>query len=115
MGKELNTTESSNKFEIFQYKSKDKLNIIGEYFNYFNKYENSCLIDYFYSFIMYSYKCMCGYVSYTFQKFFDISLMIPNIRKALFNNFVYENFKSEILEWINPCENCWEIFSHRKE
>ena len=65
--------------------------------------------------MVYSNRCICGYVSYTFQKFFDISLMIPNIWKALFNNIIFENLKSENLECIYPCENCGEIFSLQKE
>ena len=64
--------------------------------------------------MMYSYTCILGYVSYTFQMFLNISLSIPNFQKALFNNIIFENFKSENLEWIKLCRKTVKYYFIKK-
>lgn len=65
--------------------------------------------------MIYPYKFICEYISYIFQNTLDISLSLPLTKKDNFHNIIQENFKKEVLEWINTCENCCEILSYKKE
>ena len=65
--------------------------------------------------MIYSYRCICRYISYRFQNSLDISLSISLTRNENFHYIMKGNFNEEILDWINPCENCCEILFHKKE
>ena len=40
--------------------------------------ENSIIADIFYSEIVSKFTCACNYITYSFQKFLDFSLLIPD-------------------------------------
>ena len=82
---ELNENSKKIKYKELQYtNSNNKLLTEKEFKDNFKKREDSIIIDIFYSEIISKFTCMCNYVTYSFQKYLDIPLLIPE-NKRTFN------------------------------
>ena len=114
---ELNEVENKPEYRELNYKenlSVKENNI--EYKKFFSKYENSIVIDSFYIQILNTYICDCGYKSYSFQKFFDIPLLIPeNVKTITLTEILDLYFGTEEIEFNDACLKCNKKLPDKKE
>ena len=53
------------------------------------------------------YVCSCGYETFSFDKYLDLPLLIPDQNKNYnLKDLIKYRLNSKITEWIEKCENC---------
>ena len=65
-------------YEELDNSNKSKLQLSKDYHNFFIKRENSFIINLFYMQQINSFICKCGSISYCFEKYLDIPILISN-------------------------------------
>ena len=91
----------------FEGKTKSKLS--KEYHDNYIKKENSAIIKNYYFQMVNIYICPCGYESYSFDKYLDLPLLIPEEKKDYkLIDLIRYHLNSTVTNWIYKCENCKE-------
>ena len=113
--KENNINDTPIPYQELDDTNKTKQQLSEEYHNYFLNRENSFIVDLFYIQQINTFICKCGYNTYSFEKYLDIPLLIPNNRDE---NNIYDLLKEYIkifkIKWEKPCINCKKSCEHSK-
>ena len=83
LSSENNKNISPQSYKELSYSGKSKSEASNEFhINYIRK-ENSAVIKNFYFQIMNTYVCSCGYETFSFDKYLDLPLLIPEEKKII--------------------------------
>ena len=103
-----NNINSSNKsYKELSYEGKNKYEASKEFHNNYIRRENSAVIKNFYFQMMNIYVCSCGYETFSFDKYLDLPLLIPDQQKNYkLIDLIKYRLNSKLNEWSQKCENC---------
>ena len=107
LSNENNFNNSNKSYKELSYKGKSISEASIEYHNNYINKENSAVIKHFYFQIVNTFVCSCGYKTFSFDKYLDLPLLIPDEKKN-YNilDLIKEHLKLKITEWKKKCENC---------
>ena len=114
---ELNENINKMKYNELSYNfAYNKILTEKEFNENFKLKENSIITDIFYSEIVSKFTCTCNYITYSFQKLLDFSLLIPdNLDIMSIEDLIEYYFKSDVVEFKYLCPNCKRKCDHSKE
>ena len=104
---ENNINDSNTTYKELSYSGKSKSEASKEYHkNYINR-ENSSIIKHYYFQIINTFVCSCGYETFSFDKYLDLPLLIPDEKKNYkLIDLINYRLSSKIIEWKQKCERC---------
>ena len=104
---ENNINNSNKSYKELSYEDKNKYEASKEYHNNYIRRENSAVIKNFYFQMMNIYVCSCGYETFSFDKYLDLPLLIPDQQKNYkLIDLIKYRLNSKINEWNQKCEKC---------
>ena len=104
---ENNINNSKSPYKVLSYEAKNKYEASKEFHNNYIKRENSSVIKNFYFQIMNIYVCSCGYETFSFDKYLDLPLLIPDQNKNYnLKDLIKYRLNSKITQRIEKCESC---------
>ena len=107
ISKEININQNISAYKELKTEGKSKEEQSKEYHNFYISRENSIIVEIFYNQIINIFTCSCGFESYSFQKLFDIPLLLPMKQfKVDMLTLIKDYFKEEELDWGVKCEKC---------
>ena len=106
---ENNKNKSYKQYKELSYKGKSKSEASKEFHNNYITRENSAVVKNFYFQMINKIVCSCGYESYSFDKYLDLPLFIPDEKNEYkLIDLIKYRLNSKISEWTKKCENCNE-------
>ena len=85
----------------------NKMKSAQEYHDYFLSKENSFIINIFYLQIVSIYTCQCNHITYSFGKFTNIPIILPdNMNNISLDDLLIRQFKQELVDFEDICINC---------
>jgi ubiquitin C-terminal hydrolase len=104
---ENNINISNKSYKELSYEGKKKYEASKEFHNNYIRRENSAVIKNFYFQMMNIYVCSCGYETFSFDKYLDLPLLIPDQQKNYkLIDLIKYRLNSKLNEWSQKCENC---------
>lgn len=104
---ENNTNKQNYEYKELDYSNKNMKESSLYFHSTFIKKENSFIVDNFYTQIINIFTCECNTVTYAFEKWLDIPLLLP---KNTFNFYLTDlincNFGPEIITFESICNGC---------
>ena len=115
ISKENNLNKSLGSYKELDDLNKSKMQLSKEYDNFFKMRENSFIIDLFYIRQINFFTCNCGYVTYSFEKYLDLPLLIPLDGDKNLKNILKDYLKTSTSKWEKPCLSCNLTYNHTKD
>ena len=115
---EVNVYDDSNNLnkQLVYSDITNKMKSAQEYHDYFLSKENSFIINIFYLQIVSIYTCQCNHITYSFGKFTNIPIILPdNMNNISLDDLLIRQFKQELVDFEDICINCRKKLPHSKK
>lgn len=107
---EMNIVKDKPKYYEIETKNKTKKEIFDDYTQYFLERENSIIVDTFYGQTENIFVCTCGFESYSYQKFLDLPILLPErmnlVGSISLMQLLSDFFNDNEIKWEAKCEQC---------
>ena len=115
LSKENNKNKNKSFYKEFKTTGKEKDIMSYEFHKTYIKRENSFINEIFINQLINEFKCECGYITFSFEKIFDIPLIIPSNNNYNLIDLLDYNFKDNVV-FNDKCINCKKKFiNHIKQ
>ena len=113
---ELNESNKNSNYVEISYKNiYTKIEMENTYFNNFIIRENSIISRLFYFETIKTFECACSEITYSFQTYLDLPLLIPTNKEKVSLNVLLDTFISkENVQFESICDKCFKKCNHNK-